>query len=176
MVHRYRFSLLPLLTALFAIGASTTALHAQTLQIDKLIASSLEGITHFVRWPGESKSEQIVIAVLGDPEVIARLKEPSLLEQQGRDVRVYSYEVGDDLSHTDLLFVSSGHRSAWPRIIEQCRQHKVLAVGEESGFVKAGGAIEFVVRKNRLRFIASREHARSCGIQLSSKLLKLAVQ
>ena len=51
----------------------------------------------------------------------------------------------------------------------------ILLIGKENRFTKNGGAIQFVYRKNRLRFIVNQDNANRQGIDLSSELIVLSV-
>lgn len=51
----------------------------------------------------------------------------------------------------------------------------ILLAEKGNGFMKDGGAIQFVYRKNRLRFIVNQDNANRQGIVLGSKLIELSV-
>ena len=51
----------------------------------------------------------------------------------------------------------------------------ILLSGKVNGFMEDGGAIQFVYRKNRLRFIVNQDNANRQGIVLGSKLIELCV-
>ncbi len=48
-------------------------------------------------------------------------------------------------------------------------------MSEAEGFTESGGAINFVIRDNKIRFTINAEAAGASGLELSSKLLSLAV-
>lgn len=158
--------------ALFLVA---TGAQSQTLQIDPIKASYLEGFLSFVRWEGEPKDEYATIGVMGSPDLVAHLERAAQSPPNGRKLRIIAVAPGADMSTLDVLFVGAGHRNEWDILIADCCELGVLLVGEEPGFLDAGGSIEFVVRRNRLRFLISPENARNCGLQLSSKLIELAL-
>ena len=51
----------------------------------------------------------------------------------------------------------------------------ILLAEKGNGFMEDGGAIQFVYRKNRLRFIVNQDNANRQGIVLGSKLIELSV-
>ena len=51
----------------------------------------------------------------------------------------------------------------------------ILLAEKGNGFMEDGGAIQFVYRKNRLRFIVNQDNAKRQGIVLGSKLIELFV-
>jgi hypothetical protein len=54
------------------------------------------------------------------------------------------------------------------------RGANVLLVGEFPGFAGAGGAFQFVIEDNRVRFLINTDAAQRAGLRLSSKLLSVA--
>ena len=75
----------------------------------------------------------------------------------------------------DILFVEKGQDDHWGKIKGHCMEAGILLVGEVNRFMEDGGAIQFVYRKNRLRFIVNQDNANRQGIVLSSKLVELSV-
>ena len=51
----------------------------------------------------------------------------------------------------------------------------ILLDSKGNGFTEDGGAMQFVYRKNRLRFIVNQDNANRQGIVLGSKLIELSV-
>ena len=49
-----------------------------------------------------------------------------------------------------------------------------MLVGEASGFAAAGGAIQFTLEENHVRFLINVDAADRAGLKFSSKLLALA--
>lgn len=146
---------------------------AQTLQIDDTKARYIEAFMDFVRWDGAVNSGDARIGVLGSQELVQQLNRVAT-ESTGRMLRIEAVKIGDDLSDLDVLFVSKGYRKHWPSLRKSSKKHRILLIGEEEGFVEAGGCIEFVVRKNRTRFMISRENIERHGMEVSSKLVGLA--
>jgi hypothetical protein len=54
------------------------------------------------------------------------------------------------------------------------RAAPVLIVGETPGFVTRGGHIGFVIEDNRVKFDANPQAATGAGLNVSSKLLRVA--
>ena len=171
---RHRLSLLALCAAL-AVSLLAPIGQGQTLQIDTLKANYVEAFLDFVRWEGELKTETATIGVLGSREFASHLERIAATKTKGRALRIVRVEPGDDLTGLQILFVGKGNRNDWNAIGDACRHNQILLVGEEDGFCDAFGAVEFVVRKNRLRFRLSLENAERCGIEVSSKLAEMAV-
>src|ERR1700689_2314518 len=73
-----------------------------------------------------------------------------------------------------IVFVSSSESARLTEIFETLRGANVLLVGETTGFASSGGAIEFTLEDNRVRFTINTDTADRTGLSFSSKLLSLA--
>lgn len=171
MMRPLRCRLLILVT--FA-GLALWPVQAQTLQVDEIKANYIEGFMDFVRWNGEINQREAVIGVIGSRELVNHLERIAQDKRRGRALRVVRLRPGDSFDQLDIVVVGAGLRHFWPTIFEKAKAAQTLLIGEEEGFVRSGGCIEFVVRKNRLRFIVDAENAQALGIKLSSKLVELS--
>jgi len=79
-----------------------------------------------------------------------------------------------DLAGCQIVFVSATESSRLPEIVGGLRGHNALLVGETEGFASAGGAIQFVLDQNRVRFAINPDAVDRAGLKISSKLLALA--
>lgn len=59
-------------------------------------------------------------------------------------------------------------------IEDRLRGASVLLVGDFPGFAGAGGALQFIIEDNRVRFLINTDAAQRAGLRLSSKLLSVA--
>ncbi len=163
-------------TVYLGLFASLAITDAQTLQIDSSTANWIEGFADFVRWEGDEKSESITIAVIGADEVSNYLNRRAAARSSKPRIKVVSLEPSDSFENVDIVFVGGSNRRHWPEIIQKCKGNKTLSIGAQDGFVKAGGCVEFVVRRNRLRFYIDPSNAETSGVIISSKLLELAIE
>lgn len=155
----------------------TAPLRGQTLWIDEIKANYLEGFVDFVSWGGGGDPRsRVTIGVLGSPELAKILERYSENEERTRSVSVVRVSPGDDLSGLDILYVASGYKGHWPDLRRAAAEEQILLVGDEEGFVRAGGCIEFVFRKNRVRFIVSADNIEQHGLEVSSKLSELSLR
>ncbi|MBK1876008.1 YfiR family protein [Pelagicoccus mobilis] len=160
--------------ALGAIGLPSK-LQAQTLQIDSFTADWIEGFADFTRWPNESQSHNITIALIDAPEVANYLKRRAAERTSKPKLRIVNLSANDSFEYVDILFVGAGNRANWKTIFEKCQGEGILSIGSQEGFCQSGGCVELVVRKNRLRFLINTDNANQSDVTLSSKLLELAV-
>ena len=167
-----------MLLTLFILGLAELPIPsiAQTLQIDALKANYLNGFIDFLRWEGGQSKSAASIGVVGSQQLVNHLNKIAGRKSNGRELEILSFDSVSELRKVDILFIAHGKEKEWPAICDFCRKNKILLVGEQDGFIESGGAIEFTVRKNRLRFFISRNNANDCSIEVSSKLIELALE
>ncbi len=139
-------------------------------------AAMIYNFAKFVRWPdGEAAGKPLVVGVLGDDPFDGSLE----LALAGRSVFGSPVQVRNlDPSHgpfdCDVLFVGRSERRRIPQVLEQVRGRAVLTISDIDEFASAGGMIGFVIEDGRIRFEVNLDAARRAGLQISSKLLRLA--
>lgn len=139
-------------------------------------ADYLAGMLEFVRWEIR-QAEGWTIGVLGAEgvyEELCRIRDGSRLS--GKQIEVLRLEELSSAAEVDLLFVGAGNQHIWDSVLALSRRASVLSVGEEPGFIEAGGLVEFVPQRDRLRFSLDREAALRRGIAISSILAQLAIE
>ena len=73
-----------------------------------------------------------------------------------------------------ILFISSSERKRIPEIMEKLDGQHVLTVAEMRGFAERGGMINFVSVGNKVKFEINSKTARSQGLRISSRLMRVA--
>lgn len=166
------------LRAAFALALSCLAFESfgQVLQIYRLKANYLIGFLGFAKWKSEPASKAKTIAVLSDPDLYQDLRRITENRANGRELEIIQLnpETPTPFDKIDVLFVDKSQDAHWQTIRERCMEAGILLVGEESRFLQDGGVIQFVFRKDRLRFIVNQDNADRQGIILSSKLIELS--
>lgn len=149
----------------------------------------------FVEWPGPDDDEKEDSGstgnIDGDRPVIIGIvgKDPfgkSFREVEGKRVlagkrrlevkRFGRYKKNTDLSGCDLLFVCQSERKYFPEILRPLKGKPVLTVSEWSGFLEAGGMINLVKIKNKIRWEINRTPVKKALLKMSSQLLRNATQ
>ena len=83
-------------------------------------------------------------------------------------------DVGE-IEGSHILFVPRERGGELSEVLAAAKGHPALVVGESEGFAKRGGAINFFTEDSKLRFEINPDAARSAGLKISSRLLRLAV-
>jgi hypothetical protein len=79
-----------------------------------------------------------------------------------------------ELKGCQLVFVSEREDRYLPEIVGSLKGASVLVVGESEGFADRGGAVQFFLENNKLRFAVNVDAVQRSRILVSSKLLSLA--
>lgn len=150
-----------------ALGAGPPAAEDLEYQVK---AAFLFNFLKFVEWPAAHNDSPWVIGVLGrDPfgETLDRTVRGRSVN--GRPVEVRRYARPSDVRDCQILFIG---RAEFERV-GVLVQPGLLTVGEASGFLKAGGVINFYLEDNRVHFEIRPEVARVSGLRVGAQLLKL---
>ncbi len=75
-----------------------------------------------------------------------------------------------------LLYVGRNYAGNLGRLIADQRGRPVLIVTDQPGGLEAGGAINFLLVDQRVRFEVSPSPAQGAGLHISSQLLAVAVR
>lgn len=132
----------------------------------------------FVEWPERAFRETrapIVIGVLGEDPFGRYLDELIQGEKIGeRPLAVRRLRPDETTEGCHILFVSRLDPEATARLLAGLRGRAVLTVGEDDAFERGGGIVRFTIENNKVRLRINNEAAKSSGLTISSKLLRLA--
>jgi hypothetical protein len=145
----------------------------------KLKAVFLLNFTKFIEWPAQAFSGEtapIVICIAGmDPfgRVLDEAVEGETV--QGRALEIKRLSLGQDLRACHIAFFGRSTASRLAELLPGLRGSHTLTVGEmENGFLQQGGAMNFVLVDQKVRFEVNPDIATRANLKISSKLLVLA--
>jgi hypothetical protein len=159
---------------LTAIGVSLamTPLIGQEPPLEyQLKAAYLYNFVKFIEWPAAARQGPLTICIAGTNPFGATLEDLVRGESiEGRAIaaRVIQAPQAD----CDVVFVPRGVAAGG--YLRAARNTPVLTVGESPDFVSQGGIINFVRDAGMIRFEIDQNAARRAGLQISSRLLRLA--
>lgn len=141
-------------------------------------AAFLFNFGKFVEWPESSfggKSSPFSICVLGEDPFGTALDQTLEGKQlSNHPVRIMRTMDPTTVRQCQIVFVSGSEKSQLSAVFRVLRGSNALLVGELPGFAVAGGAIEFTLEDNHVRFAINPEAVQRAGLQISSQLLALA--
>ncbi|MES9950024.1 MAG: YfiR family protein [Candidatus Thiodiazotropha sp.] len=170
--------LLTLIT-LLAVGCITFAAFAEEQQGEEnlLKAAFIFNFAKFARWPDGIWSEDrpsLVICSIGYDELantLTRLNGRTLREHP---VQIMQKQETDQLDVCHVLYLASSLKYEAIEITDLLKVKPILTISEIPGFAESGGMIELYQKDGRIRFKVNLHITREAGLDLSSRLLKLA--
>ncbi len=139
-------------------------------------AAFLLNFTRFVTWPASAFSDAhspFAICILGSDPFDGALDQLVAGETvDGRRVAVERLKSPPQPKACQLLFIGNSERDL-PAILEGVGPG-VLTVGEQPGFLRAGGIIRFAIADRHVRFDINQRAATSAALTLSARLLSVA--
>ena len=93
-----------------------------------------------------------------------------------RSITVWRKAVGDSLDDCQIVFIARAAIDSIPRVLEQVRGRPVLTVADSPNAASRGVALNLSVALDKITFEANLPAARGSGLNLSSKLLRLATR
>ena len=139
-------------------------------------AAFLYHFTKFVEWPAPADiGEPFRVCVLADDAFIAALDRTIAGESVSQRplVQVEPRSI-EEARRCAILYIGARFSDQGAPLVSAVRDLPVLTVGEETSFIKQGGAIGFILENNRVRFDISQRALQRAGLKASSKLLRVA--
>ena len=141
-------------------------------------AAFLYNFVKFIDWPATPAAQDgpIELCVLGkDPfgGAIERVIEGKTVNGRPLVIR----HIGDAVTARSchVLFVSASETARAGEIVKAVHSWSILTVSDIDRFAERGGIITFLMEGQRVRFRINPKMAAAAGLQISSKLLQLAV-
>jgi hypothetical protein len=151
--------------------------HATAPSQDEVEAAYLYNFAKFVTWLATTKSDVLNVCVLGKDPFGTTLDQIVAGETiDGRYLAVHRLDDEHSVQPCAILFIGESEASHLDRDLAAVAKLPILTVSDVPEFMQDGGAIQFVLKENRVRFEVNLNAARRCGIVLSSQLLKVATR
>jgi hypothetical protein len=151
---------------------------AQDVTEPSLKAAFIYNFAKFTEWPQGvvPTTSPFVACVLGERPIQMAL-ERIVKDRRftGREISVVAVRLDGQLRACHLLYVSGVSPAQVASVVEAVRGAPVLTVSDVDDFALQGGIAQMFVDNGKMRFDLNLEVAKRAGLQLSSKLLLLAV-
>ncbi|MDH3460878.1 MAG: YfiR family protein [Burkholderiaceae bacterium] len=163
--------------ALVWLGLLTCTLPARADELPeyRLKAAFMYNFALFTEWPTKiGRTLDVCIAGI-DPfgKEIDALQGKAVGE---RSINLQRKAGGESLSGCHVVFISQSAIGTLPRLLESLRGRPILTVADTPGAARQGVALNMTVAQNKITFEANLTAARNAGLDLSSKLLRLATE
>ena len=144
----------------------------------QLKALFLVRFPEFVTWPDKAFSgpgAPIVIGILGDDPFEGALDQAAKGKMvSGRKIAVRRVSRMEDLKNCHIAFIANSERARLSEIVAGLGGSNTLVVGDTELVARQGGAIGFKMVGTGVRFEINNGATRRAGLEVSSRLLKLA--
>ncbi|MES9946850.1 MAG: YfiR family protein [Candidatus Thiodiazotropha sp.] len=150
----------------------------QQSEVNLLKAVFIYNFVKFSRWPEEAWNEQdtaIKICSIGDDEMTETLVGLHGRTLRDRLVVIERRHNRSKLSSCHVLYLAKSLQDKALEICKSLHDIPVLTISEISDFSKSGGMIELYRIEGRIKFKINLQITRQAGLDLSSRLLKLAI-
>lgn len=156
-------------------GESAHAQGGQPSEYD-VKAAFLYNFARFGEWPSGAFADgrTLRLCVIGSDPFGPALSAIAGKPVGTRIVEILRLDPGDDARRCQIAFIGGGNPAAAMQIVRRLERLPVLTVAEVPEFARSGGAIEFFIVDNRVRFAINPDAAQRAGVTLSSQLLRLA--
>ena len=142
-------------------------------------AAYLYKFAPFIDWPANAfptPSSPLVVCVVGDDPFGRMLDRAVAGQKMGpRPLEVRRLGRADKAAGCHILYLGGSKAQTIGDGLASVRGEPVLTVTDEARGAEERGVIHFVVRGRNIRFLIDEEAARRNGLNISSKLLSLAV-
>jgi hypothetical protein len=155
-----------------SVCVAMTPLAAQEASLEYQVkAAYLYNFVKFIEWPTAARQGPLTICTAGTNPFGTTLEE--LVRGESIEGRAIAARViQGPQADCDVVFVPRGVAAG--EYLRAARNAPVLTVGESPDFVAQGGIINFVRDAGMIRFEIDQAAARRAGLQISSRLLRLA--
>lgn len=170
MVSSLRVALFTVLVLLSGISGAVTP-------GDREYQIKLAFLTNFIsytQWP-ESLQKSSEFSFCSSSQRFIDLAQPQISSKpiEEREVALKVVEPSGEWQ-CDLLFILAEDGDKWADYLAEVQPEGVLIVGEQRGFARQAGIINFFLAGNNVRFEINLDTLEESGLKISSRLLRLA--
>lgn len=180
-----RFLLIILLCQLvFPLNRGQSA-GSEGLTLDQRRAGLLIQFARYTKWPEASLPDQATplrIGIVGSATVhqwVTKLAEGITVhgdaEHPGRIIQIHNITSAEEAATCHLVYLGA-NADPGNAILQQLAAKPVLTVGEEDGFLGAGGVLGYVTEKEAIGFIYNGRAMDKAGLRISTLLLDRALK
>lgn len=144
----------------------------------KLKAMYLRVIPSFVEWPasaGNAGKAAFLLCTVGYYPFGTRLAmEVQSVTVGGRKIELRLLRIGQELDACEVVFLGESEAKHYGQILESLKGKSVLTVGEDKGFLEAGGMVELNFENGKLEMEVNLVAARKANLKVDARLLAMA--
>lgn len=155
------------------MSVTTGALRAQPhIESYKLKAAIFHRFRNFVSWT-DNPGRENVVCIIGKDPFRGVLQKLEVAERERGGVINLFFTDGIE-PQCGLLFIPKTELSRLKQHLKQAQKYSIVTVSDIPNFVSKGGIIEMEQESDRIQFSINLTMAKTCKINVSSRLLQLA--
>ena len=162
---------------LWLTGSMTHFAQAHTEDDLLLKAAFIYNFAKFTQWPSEVFQEQtspLNLCITGEDELVKKLEQLAGKTIQQHPVVVQDLQQAQKIEDCQILYVAMSEDKNFLKILSPIRNQPVLTISELPLFAQSGGIIKLYKEKEQTHFIINLAASRQSGLEINSRLLKLA--
>lgn len=151
-------------------------LNHEVTQEDNFKAVFIYNFTKYVQWSEQDTSPTFDILIIGESSILYSLKNIAEKRRVGkRGIVVKQVQNINNLGYCHVLFISVSEKKRLKQILHAISDQNTLIISDSEGFAHKGVAINFIYDNGKIKFELNKRAFDRAGLQVSSKLLKLAM-
>jgi len=171
----FQFSILLLLTAFLKPFSGSAAEPSREYKVKAVF---LFNFAQFTEWPSNAfpaPDSPIVIGTLGNNPFGDFLRETVSTEMvRGHKLVVEHYQKVEEIRNCHILYIGQSEADRLEHDLNVLKGRPVLTVSDVENAAYRGVMIRLLTEKNKVRLRVNLDEARAAGLNLSSKLLRVA--
>jgi hypothetical protein len=157
------------LFSVFLLLSATLKTHAQDA---KFKAIFVYNFAKYINWP--AKGGGFVITILGNGDIVSEIEGIASKKMIGNSpIETKRVNSPDEIPNCQIVFVTAGKTSMLPQLTQMAKEKNILLITEKPDACASGSGINFVIKDGKLTFEMSKPNIESCGLEISTDLLKL---
>lgn len=140
-------------------------------------AAFILNFAKFVEWPPSAfinSSHTMNLCIVGEDPFGAALDAIRGETIGDKQIAIKYLSATQPLKGCQIVFVSRSEKNQLSYIVKALKGSSILSIGDTEGFAQQKVIINFYLEQNKVKFEVNEDAARSVGLKISSKLLKLA--
>jgi len=162
---------------LFSLALASFAPRASSEELPeyRLKAAFIYNFTLFTEWPA-GVGATLNLCVFGKDPFGEEIDPLQGKKAGDHSIAIHRKTSVESLKGCQIVFIAGSAIGSLPRVLDSLRGTPVLTVADSPSAAAQGVALNMSVAQNKITFEANLQAARAAGLNLSSKLLRLATE
>jgi len=140
-------------------------------------AAYLYNFAKYVDWPTTSlprESTSLTMCIAGKSPLNDVIETLAGKTVKNRRLAIRQLSKTEDPGDCNILFINTAAKTSLSHVLTSSPPRAILTISDSKGFAAAGGMIELVPVRDKIRFEINNRTAQNAGLRISSHLLRLA--